>query len=159
MNTAPIALVIASLFLWGCSVFRDPMRPIEASPQLSEDWESASIIEHALILTPLRFAQDSPQAYRRLLERSDSSRDADGREVLSIAGYQDCPEHKFILDRAAGKLAITTMLDIARTMPVTSIYIRRPDGWHYSESPPPMNRSAEQAVADEPAAALKTKTK
>lgn len=146
MNPALYAIVFAGFLICGCSAFKDPLRPIEGSDQLSNNWESASIKEHALTLTPLKIAEEAPDTYRRLIESAKPTKDADGREILTVVGGQICPEHKFILDRAAGKILIMVKLEGFESSPLTTTILRQSDGWHYSQPPlMPLNNRAEQA--------------
>lgn len=145
MNLTPIAVCFVGLLLCGCSVIEtSPSRPIEESKQLSVDWESASIEQHALILTPLKIADNSPDIYRKAIESSKHTRDEGGREILSVSKGETFPEHEFILDRAAGKFETIVKFDLDGVLAVTSSCVRRMDGWHHTRPSITLNQRAEQ---------------
>lgn len=142
-------VVIVGLLLCGCTPVGHPPDPVKGSRQLSDHWESASIDEHALILTPLKIADEAPETYRRLLAASRHTADSDGREILSVARDENCPEHQFILDRPAG--VITTLVKIAgfQSIPHRLVYRRDPDGWRHVQLRTPLTTRAERFMASD----------
>ncbi len=158
MNQAPNALRLVCFLLCGCAATEAPNRPIEGSAQLSSNWKSASLEEQALILTPLRVAEEAPDSYRKLIESGNSKKDARGREILTVAGGDFCPDHKFILNRSAGEFLIIVKFEGFSSIPLTTTCLRQNDGWYYSNpSSTPLNNQAEQNRGGQPAASTKSK--
>lgn len=158
MNRALNALGLVGFLLCGCAAIEAPQRPIKGSLQLSSNWESASLEEHALILTPLRIAEEAPDSYRKLIESGNPKKDASGREILTVVGGDFCPDHKFILDRAAGEFLIIVMFKGFASVPLTTTCLRQNDGWYYSSpSSTPLNNRAEQNGGRQPAAPAESK--
>ena len=114
--------------------------------------------EHALILTPLRIAEEAPDGYRKLIESAKPKKDASGREILTVVGADFCPDHKFILDRPAGEFLIIVKFEGHESIPLTTTCLRQNDGWYYSNpSSTPVNNRAEQNGGGQPPAPAESK--